>query len=136
MVRHVRTRERASGAQVGMHRKQDLAKMRRRFEEREEVDQEMRWVGEGGVTFLVVAAAGVVVSISRSIGGRLVIEDDDFVDAEDGEGAGDGAGEVGLLVMGFGVGDDAAGEGDGEGAGAGFCGCEDGGGFGCVEVRG
>jgi hypothetical protein len=59
----------------------------------------MSWVREGGVAFLIVGAG---------VGGgdhRLVVEDDDFVDAEDGEGAGDDAGQVGFGVVRFGVAD-------------------------------
>lgn len=82
---------------------------------------------------VVVCAAAVSVAVGRGVFlVWLVIEDDDFVDAEDGEGASDRTGEVGLLVVGLCVGDDGAGNGDGECGFAGACGVEDGGWFGCV----
>jgi hypothetical protein len=34
---------------------------------------------------------------------RAIVEDYDFVDAEDGEGAGDGAGQGRFLLVGFGA---------------------------------
>lgn len=85
------------------------------------------------------------------VAGRIV-EDDDFVDAEDGEGAGDGAGEDGFEVVGLGtitgvrlrnglqrggeevLDDDAAGDGDAQGPGSASRGLEEGGGLGGVEA--
>lgn len=78
-----------------MHREEVFAQVRRRLEVGEEVCEEVRGVREGRV---LVFEFGV----ARAAGG-VVFEDDDFVDAEDGEGAGYGAYEVGFLVVRFGA---------------------------------
>lgn len=79
-----------------MHGEEGFAQVRRRFEVAEDVVEEEVWVRVGGVATLLGGADG-----------RLaVVEDDDFVDAEDGAGAGDLACEGVFHVVGGTAGDD------------------------------
>lgn len=72
-----------------MHGEQGLAEMGWRFQVAQDVVEEVVWVGEAGVTGLVVAVV-VAGAFAFLRGLRLaVVEDYDFVDAEDGAGSGD-----------------------------------------------
>lgn len=64
---------------------------------------------------------------------RVVVEDYDLVDAEDGAGACDATDEERLVVGLLGVVEPGAGEGDADGPGAAGGGLEDCGGAGCVD---
>jgi hypothetical protein len=117
-----------------MHGKERFAEVGRCFQIAQDVSEEMGGVGEGGVAFLIVCGWPLLMFWTGVVGRRcwrLVVEDDYFVDVEDGEGAGDGAAEIGLLVVGFGVGDYTAWEGDGKSGCSGWPRVEDSGGFGC-----
>jgi hypothetical protein len=85
------------------------------------------WVREGGVSFFFICFTARGVS-----DGWLIVEDDDFVDAEYGQGAGDGAGQVGFGVVRFGVADYGRCYSDGDGGFAWISWGEDSGWFGCV----
>ena len=56
--------------------------------------QEVVGVGQSGVAFFVVGSLTTVGG-----GGGFIIEDDNFVDAEDGESASDGAAEGSFRVL-------------------------------------
>ena len=77
-----------------MHWKKRFPEMRRCFEVCQNMCQEVVWVGECGVTLFVVGS-----SITVGGCGSFIIEDDNFVDAEDGESASDGAAEGGFGVV-------------------------------------
>lgn len=90
------------------------AEVGRAFEVGEEVGEEVVWVGIAGVgvirgafaVAIVIVGVGVVRVLNgwvRWWDGLAVVEDDDFVDAEDGEGAGDLPGEGALEVVGLGT---------------------------------
>jgi hypothetical protein len=66
--------------------------------------------------------------------GRLIVEDDNLIDAEDSEGAGDSACEGSLLIVRLRVGDDASWESDAESGEPAASGCEDSTGLRGVEV--
>lgn len=59
--------------------------------------EEVGGVGKGGVFVLVNSVLGWAV-LCRA---RLVLEDDDFVNAEDCYCPGNGAGKIGLLIVGL-----------------------------------
>ena len=79
MVRHVEAWEGAGGSEVRVHGEEGFAEVGRGFEVGEETREEGCWVFGWGF-------AG-----ARLRGGGIV-EDDYFVDTEDGEGAGERAG--------------------------------------------
>lgn len=97
-----------------MHGEDEFAEVGGRFKVGEDVGEEMRWVGVGrealgggrGAAEEVVGFGygGWVVGVGVMAGLGcvfVVVEDYDFVDAEDGEGAGEGACEEGFLVDGL-----------------------------------
>lgn len=87
------------------------AEVGRAFEVGEEVGEEVVGVGVAGVGVVRVALAIAIVMVGvwvvgtmsgwvRRWDGLAIVEDDDFVDAEDGEGAGDLPGEGAFEVVG------------------------------------
>jgi hypothetical protein len=80
-VWHVKAGQLASDAEVGVKREESLAHEWWSFEIRQDMCQEVSRVGVASVE---VRIGGM----TRTIRGRGVVEDDDFVDGEDGEGAG------------------------------------------------
>jgi hypothetical protein len=88
VVRHVEAGQQGRLAQVRVQGEEDLAQEGRLVDVGEEVGDEVARVG-------VARVGGVVrVGVARGRGG--VVEDDDFVYGEDGEGAGDATGDDGL----------------------------------------
>ena len=83
-----------------MHAEQRAAQERRRLEVAEQATEEGAGRGVAGVAAVVVAGVVGMAGTSGS-GGGLVVEDDNFVDAEDGEGAGDGASQDGFELDGL-----------------------------------
>jgi len=77
------------------------AQVGRAFEVGEEVGEEV--VGVGVAAVGVVGVGGAIAVVCRG-SGLPVVEYDNFVDAEDGEGAGDLAGEGALEIVGLGTG--------------------------------
>jgi hypothetical protein len=98
-MRHIETRQRACTSKIRVHREQILAEMWRRLDVGEDVVEELVRV----LPWLVVWADGLV-GVARGFDfGLTVVEDDDFVDGEDGAGASDGAGEGEFEVVGLGA---------------------------------
>jgi hypothetical protein len=78
-VRHIQTRQSTRRSKIRVHGEQGFPQVWWRFEVAEDVVEEEVWVRVGCVAALLWGADG----------GLAVVEDDDFVDAEDGAGAGD-----------------------------------------------
>lgn len=100
VMRHVEAWKRAGGAEVGVQREEQFPQVRWGFEVGEQVHEEVVWVRIARIGVTVFAAIGLV-GVLGWFGDLAVVEDDDFVDTEDGESAGDLASQSGFEIVAF-----------------------------------